>query len=147
MEIRVMTIEDYEEVRALWLNTPGMGLNILDDSHEGIKKFLKRNANTCFVAVQAKKVLGVILSGHDGRRGYIYHTAVAVPERKNGIGGRLVQNALDALKKEGIAKVALVAFGNNEIGNAFWAKQGFSERTDLVYRNKVISDKEMKKMV
>ena len=78
--IRIMTISDYEQVYALWLSIPGMGLNNLDDSKEGIEKYLKRNPSTCFVAEKNDSIIGVILSGHDGRRGYIHHTAVAEKE-------------------------------------------------------------------
>jgi ribosomal protein S18 acetylase RimI-like enzyme len=141
-----MTIQDYDDVYSLWLHTPGMGLNNLDDSREGIDKYIKRNPTTCFVAIENGKIIGVILSGHDGRRGFIHHTAVEISERKKGIGKRLVERALRALKEEGINKVAFVVFKNNEGGNIFWEKIGFKERNDLIYRNKVISDKEMKKV-
>lgn len=140
MQIRKMTIEDYEGVYHLWTSTPGMGLNNLDDSKEGIEKYLLRNPNTCFIAVDGDAIVGVIISGHDGRRGYIYHTAVAGDKRKQGVGGALLQAALEALEKEKISKVALVVFEHNEIGNEFWEKRGFSKRTDLIYRNKTIKE-------
>ncbi len=143
MQIHKMTIDDYDDVYCLWINTPGMGLNNLDDSRQGIDNFLKRNPNSCFVAMENAKLIGVILSGHDGRRGFIYHTAVDVSQRNNGVGRKLVEAALNALQEEGINKVAFVVFKKNEIGNAFWEKLGFGERTDLVYRNKGISNTEM----
>ncbi len=146
MNIVTMTIQDYEDVYSLWINTPGMGLNTLDDSKEGIDTYLKRNPTTCFVAREKSKVIGVILSGHDGRRGFIHHTAVAIPERNRGIGQALVEKAIEALRKEGINKVALVVFKRNQIGNTFWEKIGFGKREDLVYRNKVITDKEMERI-
>ena len=140
MNIRKMTINDYEQVYSLWLNTPNMGLNNLDDSKEGISRYLSRNPNTCFIAEKDGNIVGVILSGHDGRRGYIHHTAVSECEQRNGIGNALVKAAMEALKCEGINKVALVVFGKNEKGNAFWEKQGFVTRDDLNYRNKAIAD-------
>ena len=79
MTIRRMQIGDYDEVHALWLSCTGMGLNDLDDSRDGIRRFLERNPETCFVAEDEGKIVGVILAGSDGRRGYIYHTAV-LPE-------------------------------------------------------------------
>jgi len=136
MNIRQMLITDYEGIYQLWTNTPGIGLNNLDDSKHGIEKYLKRNANTCFVAERDGTIIGVILSGHDGRRGFIYHTSVAAAERNKGIATDLVKYAMIALKEEGINKVALVAFSKNEVGNAFWEKQGFTVRSDLTYRNK-----------
>lgn len=140
MIIRRMIINDYKSVYALWLSCKGMGLNNLDDSEEGIEKFLYRNPDTCFVAEVDQKIVGVIIAGNDGRRGYIYHTAVNPDFRKRGIGKALVDSALSALKKCGINKVALVVFERNEDGNKFWENIGFSMRDDLVYRNKAISD-------
>jgi ribosomal protein S18 acetylase RimI-like enzyme len=138
MNIRKMTIDDYESVYSLWLNTPNMGLNNLDDSKDGIARYLMRNPNTCFVAEKDDVCIGVILCGHDGRRGYIYHAAVAESEQRHGIGAALVNTAISALEREGINKVALVVFGKNEKGNTFWEKQEFITRPDLIYRNKAI---------
>ena len=137
--IRAMTIADYERVYALWLNTPNMGLNNIDDSKDGITKYLLRNPTTCFVAEKDGEIIGVILCGHDGRRGYVHHTAVAQDEQRSGIGASLTDAALSALEREGIIKAALVVFEKNEKGNAFWEKQGFTSRPDLVYRNKAIT--------
>lgn len=131
-----MQAGDYPQVYELWMRTPGMGLNTTDDSKEGIEKYLKRNPTTCFVTEEEGGIIGVILSGHDGRRGYIHHMAVDVQKRKRGIGTALLNAALDALKAEGIIKVALVVFEKNETGNYFWAEKGFEERRDLIYRNK-----------
>ncbi len=142
LEIRVMTIADYDEVYNLWINTAGMGLNNVDDSREGIEKYLRRNPTTCFVAVLDGKTVGVIIAGHDGRRGYIYHTAVLSEYRNNGIATRLLDAALQALKAEGISKAALVVFDRNEIGNDFWERKDFTKREDLVYRNKALAELE-----
>ena len=135
MTIRTMTARDYDAVYSLWLHTDGMGLNNVDDSREGVEKYLRRNPTTCFVALDGDALVGAILSGHDGRRGYISHTAVAKARRGEGIGRALVRAALSAMESEGIAKVALVAFKRNQQGNAFWERMGFSLREDLNYRN------------
>lgn len=141
IEIRKMKISDYDEVYALWMSCTGMGLNNLDDSQEGIAKFLERNPDTCFVACSKERgIAGVILAGNDGRRGYIYHTAVHTDFRKLGIARSLVQRTLDALEACGIHKTALVVFDRNETGNQFWEKMGFTVRDDLVYRNKTITE-------
>ena len=140
IKIRVMTIKDYDGIYDLWINTPGMGLNTTDDSREGIDKYLKRNPTTSFVAEDDGIIVGVIISGHDGRRGYIYHTAVSPKYRNQGIAKKLVDNAMNALDKEGINKVGLVAFERNEIGNGFCENIGFVVRDDLVYRNKNIHE-------
>ena len=140
MIIRSMTIADYDGVYALWLATPGMGLNDVDDSREGIEKYLRRNPNTCFVAEKDSEIIGVILSGHDGRRGFIYHMAVAISERKNGIATALLDRAMDALDREGIAAVMLIVIKNNKLGNKFWKSRGFNKRPDLVFRSKYIRE-------
>lgn len=142
MNYRLMTISDYDSIYNLWINTPGMGLNSVDDSKDGIEKFLKRNPNTCFIAEEDGKIVGVIMAGNDGRRGYIYHTAVLAEFRGKHVAKTLVENAMTALEKEGIAKVALVVFEKNKIGNGFWEKIGFTVRDDLVYRNKSIAQME-----
>lgn len=142
VNVRIMTNADYDRVYDLWMNTPGMGLNNIDDSREGIEKYLKRNPTSNFVAECADKIVGVIIAGHDGRRGYIYHTAVLPDYRNRGIASRLVGYAIDALEKEGINKVALLVFEKNEMGNVFWERMGFSRRNDVVYRNKLIHELE-----
>ena len=131
---RLMTIDDYQQAYDLWIEC-GNGLNNVDDSKEGIEKYLKRNPATSFVAVCEQKVVGVILCGHDGRRGIIQHACVSPDHRREGIGQKLVELSLEALKEEGITKVLLVAFKKNEGGNAFWESQGFTLREDLNYRN------------
>lgn len=138
--IQNMTIDDYESVYDLWISTPGMGLNDVDDSREGIERFLNRNPHTCFVAKDEERTVGVIIAGSDGRRGYIYHTAVRVECRRQGIGTRLVDAALEALKNEGIMKAALVVFSRNKLGDDFWEQQGFAKREDLNYRNRAIGN-------
>lgn len=138
IKIHLMSIQHYNDVHALWLSTEGMGLNDIDDSYEGILRFLNRNPDTCFVAVHHNQIVGVILAGHDGRRGYIYHLAVAQTYRCQGVGGQLVDAAMTALAAQKISKVALVVFEHNDNANKFWEKQGFCERTDLIYRNKAI---------
>lgn len=138
MNIRLMKIEDFSACYDLWLRTPGMGLNNIDDSPEGIGRYLRRNPNTCFVAEEEGRIVGVILAGHDGRRGHISHTAVDGAFQRRGIGRQLVEHVLAAMEQEGIIKVNLVVFSHNEKGNAFWESLGFTVRTDLTYRNKSI---------
>ena len=135
-----MKISDYEAIYSLWMSCKGMGLNNLDDSKEGIEKFLNRNPNTCFVKEINNQIVGVIIVGNDGRRAYIYHTAVKEEYRGKGIARALVNKALAALKELGINKLALVVFDKNDDGNKFWEKLGFTKRDDLVYRNKEITE-------
>ena len=139
MRIRKMLLNDYNNVYNLWLNTPGMGLNDIDDSETGIKKYLLRNPDTCFVVEKDSEIIGVILSGHDGRRGLIYHMAVKVSERKQGVGNTLLEYAIEALRDEGISKVYIMIFKNNTLGNAFWEKRGFTIPDESLYRAREIA--------
>ena len=140
--IKVMTINDYERLFALWEKTPNMGLRSLDDSKEGISCFLKRNPNTSFVAYEAGRLIGAILSGHDGRRGYIYHTVVLPEYRGQGIASGLVDAAVEALQKEGITRVCLNVMETNEQGKKFWFRKGWEKKDFLGFYSKAITDKE-----
>lgn len=140
MDYRKIVIEDYDALFTLWKSIAGMGLRSLDDSREGIAKFIKRNPDTSFCAVDGERLVGCILCGNDGRRGFIYHACVHPDYRKNGVGKQLVELALAALKKEGITKCALVCFSSNELGNGFWRSLGWGQRTDLNYFNMKIEE-------
>ena len=142
VDIRKMEIGDYDKVYNLWLSCKGLGLNSIDDSLEGIERFLNRNPETCFVAEVEEKIVGVIMAGHDGRRGFIYHTAVSPDMRRKKIGEKLLCASLKALENQGISKVALVVFKGNILGNDFWESQGFIIREDLTYRNKSLIEVE-----
>ena len=131
--IRVMTLEDYDEVYALWMGIHGFGIRSIDDSKEGVARFLKRNPTTSVVAEKDGRIVGSILCGHDGRRGCLYHVCVDEDYRRHGIGKRMVVFAMKALKEEKINKVSLIAFTENDIGNAFWNTIGWTERLDLNY--------------
>ena len=131
--IRTMTIEDYEQVYALWKKIHGFGLRSIDDSRDGVEKFLKRNPTTSVVATEDGKIVGAILCGHDGRRGCLYHVCVDEAYRRRGIGKAMVVQSMEALKEEGISNVSLIAFTQNDIGNAFWNTIGWTERLDLNY--------------
>lgn len=140
MQIRVLTIEDYDEAYLLWTSSPGIGLKTLDDSETGIRKFLERNPLTCFAAEEDGELAGTILGGHDGRRGYIYHIAVNPVFRNRGIGRALIETVEQAFIQEGINKVALISFKTNVGGNRFLRACGYPIRDDVVYRNKSLND-------
>ncbi len=140
LNYRKIVIEDYDALFTLWKSIAGMGLRSLDDSREGIAKFLRRNPETSFCAVDGERLVGCILCGNDGRRGFIYHACVHPDYRKIGVGKQLVELALAALKKEGINKCALVCFSSNELGNDFWHSLGWEQRTDLNYFDTLINE-------
>lgn len=132
--IRAMTIEDYDSLHSLWMSIKGFAIRSLDDSREGVERFLKRNPSISVVAVSEEgQVVGGILCGHDGRRGCLYHVCVRADYRLHGIGKSMVVFCMNALKAEGINKVSLIAFARNDIGNAFWNRIGWTRREDLNY--------------
>lgn len=139
MAVRVMTIDDYEGVYDLWMTIRGFAMRSIDDSREGVERFLERNPNTSVVAVEDNRIVGSILCGHDGRRGCLYHVCVHEDYRRRGIGKAMVVRAMEALKAEQISKVSLIAFTKNDIGNAFWNTIGWTERLDLNYYDFVLN--------
>lgn len=139
--LRLFCKQDYDAVFNLWQRTEGMGLRSLDDSYEGIEKFLKRNPTTNFVYEMEEKIVGAILCGHDGRRAYIYHAVVDSDFRGRGIGKELVDAVIESLRAIHIHKSALVVFKDNGIGNGFWESYGYKKRDDLIYRDFLINEK------
>lgn len=126
-------MKDYDEVYALWKKIRGFGIRSIDDSREGVERFLKRNPTTSVVAVEDGRIVGSILCGHDGRRGCFYHVCVDAAYRRQGIGKAMVVASMEALKEEHINKVCLIAFTRNDVGNAFWNTIGWTRRLDLNY--------------
>jgi len=130
MGIRKIHIDDYDEIYALWSRMPGMGLSDAD-SWQNIKRFLIHNKDMSFCYEEDDKIIGTILCGHDGRRGYIYHVTVDMEYRGRGIGRALVEKSLKQLKTEGIDKCHLFVFADNVIGNDFWRSSGWTRREDI----------------
>jgi len=128
--IRLMTLRDYDRVFQLWTTSDGVGL-AEGDSREGIRTFLRRNPGLSFVAENDGVIVGAILSSHDGRRGFIYHLAVAADERRKGIGRALVQKCMKRLRSVGIPKCHIVVFARNRTGQQFWRHTGWTERIEL----------------
>ncbi|MBP3459631.1 MAG: GNAT family N-acetyltransferase [Lachnospiraceae bacterium] len=131
--IRAMKLDDYEQVHDLWMKIKGFAIRSIDDSKEGVERFLNRNPGISVVAEEDGKIIGAILCGHDGRRGCMYHVCVDPDYRLKGIGKSMVVFAMEALKKEKINKVSLIAFTQNDVGNAFWKEIGWTRREDLNY--------------
>ena len=131
--IRAMQNTDYEQVYKLWKKIKGFAIRSIDDSEEGVKRFLARNPGISVVAEENGRIVGAILCGHDGRRGCLYHVCVDPDWRLRGIGKEMVVFCMNALHNEGINKVSLIAFTQNDIGNAFWKEIGWTKREDLNY--------------
>lgn len=143
--IRVMTPEDYDQIKALWLSIKGFVIRSVDDSREGVEIFLRRNPTTSAVAEADGKIVGGILCGHDGRRGCMYHVCVHEDYRMRGIGKQMVVFCMDALRREKINKVSLIAFTRNDIGNRFWNQIGWTKREDLNYYDFILNKENIEK--
>lgn len=141
MNIREMKIEDYDNVFALWKTIKGFGIRSVDDSKEGIERFLKWNPGLSVVAEEDGKIVGAILCGSDGRRGCLYHVCVHKDYRRQGIGKSMVVWCMEKLKELQINKVSLIAFTQNDIGNAFWKEIGWTKREDLNYYDFTLNEK------
>lgn len=144
-EIRTMTIEDYDAVYELWMSIHGFGIRSIDDSREGVARFLARNPSTSVVAIADGRVVGAILCGHDGRRGCLYHVCVHENYRKHGIGKAMAVACMRALQAEHINKVNLIAFKSNEIGNQFWKGEEWTFRDDLNYYDFTLNEQNITK--
>ena len=128
--VRHFRIEDFDAVVALWRRTEGVGLNE-SDTRRAIAAFLRRNPRLSFVAEKDGRIIGAVLCGHDGRRGYLHHLVVSKRHRRRGIGRQLVDACLAKLRKAGIQKCNIFIFANNTEGMKFWTHTGWSLRTEL----------------
>ena len=131
MKIVEMNIGHYEDVLRLWHRCEGVGLDKKIDNKNKAAIYLARNPGLSFVALDKQKVIGAVLCGHDGRRGYLYHLAVADEFRNKGAGRRLVQKAVSKLRSIGIRKCHAFVFRDNVKGNKFWKRMGWTQRNDL----------------
>ena len=137
VNITAFKIEAYDDVLALWRACEGVGLSEAD-SRDNIATYLDRNPGMSFVATRDGAVIGAILAGHDGRRGYIHHLAVHPDARRQGVGRLLVDHALAALVRAGIQKAHLFVFHTNASGIAFWESAGWTCRHDIGVMSKVL---------
>ena len=133
-----MTADDCDRVIAFWRASEGMGLDDDVDAPEQIAAYLARNGPMSFVAVDAADgaVVGAVLCGTDGRRGYMHHLAVAPAHAGQGLGRSLCQHCLDALGRAGIRKCHVFVFARNIQARNFYAATGWQLREDLMIVSK-----------
>lgn len=129
MNYRCMQVSDYDGVMDLWRSCEGLLLREAD-SKTGIERYLERNPGLSFVAFDDGAIIGSIMAGHDGKRGYIQHLAVAREARRQGIGSRLIELCLDALMSQGIVKAHVHVLKDNPSGHHYWIARGWIERAD-----------------
>jgi len=127
---REMTIQDYDKLWTLWNASDGVGLSDAD-SEENIKLFLERNPGLSLVAYDGELLVGSVLCGHDGRRGYIHHLAVMDSHRRQGVASQLINRCLSSLRLTGIAKCHLFVFRDNALAIDYWLNTGWILRHDL----------------
>ncbi len=136
--IETMVMAHYDEVTALWRQSEGIGLSSAD-SRESIGRYLERNPGLSLIARSDSRIVGAMLCGHDGRRGFIHHLAVDEKYRQQEIGRSLVVEGLQRLRIEGIQKCHLFVYTENLGAISFWTKLGFTERFDLSMMSKIIN--------
>jgi N-acetylglutamate synthase len=142
IKVSEMSSKNYDEVYALWQGVEGIGLFNNSDSKQGISSYLRRNRGFSFVARDAGKVVGAVLCGHDGRRGYLYHLAVAQTYRKKGIGKALVKRAIKKLESVDINRCHLFIFDDNTGAQKFWEKLGWRELKKFKFMSRAIGRKD-----
>ena len=147
VQIRPMRPDDYEQVHALWLTIQGFGIRSIDDSKEDVLRFIRRNPETSVVAVYDGEIIGTILCGNDGRQGTLYHVCVARHMRRMGIGTQMVGYCMRALRDLKINKVSIVAYTNNDAGNAFWNGIGWKKRRDFNYYDFILNEENITSFV
>ncbi|TMV51972.1 GNAT family N-acetyltransferase [Paenibacillus mesophilus] len=131
MELTEMTVDHYEQSIELWKSTEGLVLSE-SDSKANIGLFLSRNEGMSFVCLEGGRVVGTIMCGHDGRRGFLYHVAVSKTFRGKGIARRMVERSLEALRAAGITKCHLFTLESNEAGNRYWSGTGWERRSGIL---------------
>jgi ribosomal protein S18 acetylase RimI-like enzyme len=136
--LREFTIEDYDAAYALWQATEGIGLSEAD-KRENIAFFLTRNQGLSMVAVEKDRIVGALLCGSDGRRGFLHHLAVAKSHRRAGIGRALVTRCLSGLAGIGMRKCHIFVMADNSEGKGFWQGIGWEERTTLLVMSHDVS--------
>jgi len=130
MQYRNMSITDYDDVMQLWRSCEGLNLKEAD-SHSGIAKYLERNPGLSFAAEAESGIVGSLMAGHDGKRGYIQHLAVATAARRQGVAAALVERCLEALLAQGIVKSHVHVINSNQLGRDFWSRRGWHHRAEI----------------
>jgi len=132
--IREMKIDDYDSIRGVWESIPGLKLEEAD-SRTGIEKYLTLNPNLSYVAISEDKIIGTVLCGQDGRRGYLQHLCVVDKYRNRGVGSKLLDAAIEQFNVLGLHEIRIFVFKNNEVGNRYWARKGWIVRNDIYVRS------------
>ncbi len=128
---REFLIDDYGRAVALWQAVEGVEI-CEGDSKEEIALYLQRSPGLSRVAEEAGVMAGAVLCGHDGRRGFIYHLAVAPTFRGRGVGKLLLADCIDGLRKAGIKRAIILVAGDNPTGHEFWLRNGWEDIAEAI---------------
>jgi ribosomal protein S18 acetylase RimI-like enzyme len=131
IRIEAMTTDNYDDVVNLWQQTPELHVVQEFDSQERIAAYLARNPGISTLAWDGEHIVGVALCGHDGRRGSLYHVAVAPSYRGQGIAKRMLNRCFSQLKAVGIETGFLFVYVNNTEAARFWKAMGWKQNSDL----------------
>jgi ribosomal protein S18 acetylase RimI-like enzyme len=135
VKIRIMNSSDYPGALDLWKSLPGLGLSSADEQ-SAINSFLIKNPDSSFVALEGSKIIGTVLGGSDGRRGYLYHLAIHKDYQRIGLGRQLSEKSLAALKFLGLKKCHIFVISSNMDGLRFWERLGWLLRGDILVMSK-----------
>jgi ribosomal protein S18 acetylase RimI-like enzyme len=125
-----MQLTDYDAVMALMQQTPGVSIRDTD-SFDNTARYLARNPGLSFIATVDGAVVGCIMAGHDGRRGYLQHLLVLPAHRRQGIARSLVEHCLAALALLGIVKSHIDVLKTNTAAQDWWQQAGWTRREDI----------------
>jgi putative acetyltransferase len=139
IEILPMAIDDLEDVTVLWDATEGVGMNE-SDGPEQLRGFLDRNPGLSLIARDGSRLVGAVLCGHDGRRGFLYHLAVLTDYRKRGLGRAMVDRCLKSLSMLGLLRCNILIYVDNHSGEQFWKTAGWYDRSELKLLQRDITD-------
>lgn len=126
LEVRAMTAADIPAARRLWAEAEGVEV-AEGDEPEALRRYLERNPGVSTVAVAGGQIVGAVLCGHDGRRGFVYHLAVGRAHRGRGVGRELMRRSLGLLKSQGIVRALLLVAADNPGGREFWLRGGWED--------------------
>jgi N-acetylglutamate synthase len=137
---REFVIEDYDAAIALWL-AEEQSIEVCEgDSREEIAEYFKRNPGLSRVAESDGKIVGAVLCGHDGRRGWIYHLAVSPEYRGRGVGKLLIDDCVRGLTHAGLKRAIILVAGDNPAGREFWLRNGWEEITGAIPMSREIAE-------
>jgi len=129
-DLRPMTEEDIPDALALWSGMSGLSL-FPCDSRDGLSRYLKRNPGLSVVARKEGRLVGAALAGHDGRRGFLHHVAVAPDFRRRGVGRAMVDWCVKVVTAEGIGRCLILVNAGNEEAKDFWRHIGWIDRPNV----------------